>query len=58
MLDPPFGATPILRRNMSGGAPVGAVVPLDEKREPLDKLMPLLDLVAEDMAKVNGIILD
>jgi octaprenyl-diphosphate synthase len=37
---------------------VGAVVPLDEKREPLDKLKPLLDLVADDMDKVNGIILD
>jgi octaprenyl-diphosphate synthase len=27
-------------------------------REPLDRLKPLLDLVAEDMDKVNGIILD
>ena len=37
---------------------MGAVVPLDEMREPLDRLKPLLDLVAEDMDKVNGIILD
>jgi octaprenyl-diphosphate synthase len=37
---------------------VGAVVSLDEKREPLDKLKPLLDLVADDMDRVNGIILD
>jgi octaprenyl-diphosphate synthase len=36
----------------------GLVVPPEEQREPLDKLKPLMDLVADDMAKVNRIILD
>ncbi len=37
---------------------MGVVVPLDEQREELDKLKPLLALVGDDMARVNGIILD
>jgi octaprenyl-diphosphate synthase len=37
---------------------VGVVVPLDEKREALDTLQPLLTLVADDMDRVNGIILE
>jgi octaprenyl-diphosphate synthase len=37
---------------------VGVVVPLDEQRDDLDKLKPLLALVEEDMARVNGIILE
>jgi octaprenyl-diphosphate synthase len=37
---------------------VGVVVSLDEQRDELDKLKPLLALVEEDMARVNGIILD
>jgi len=37
---------------------VGVVVPLDEAREPSDRLAPLLDLVAEDMGAINRIILD
>src|SRR5262245_33847613 len=39
-------------------SPVGVVVPLDEQREALDTLKPLLDLVAPDMDRVNAIILD
>jgi octaprenyl-diphosphate synthase len=39
-------------------AQLGVVVPLDEQREPLDKLKPLMTLVGEDMARVNSIILD
>ena len=34
------------------------VVPLDEQRDALDTLRPLLTLVANDMDRVNGIILD
>jgi octaprenyl-diphosphate synthase len=37
---------------------VGVVVSLDEQREPADGLKPLLDLVADDMAGVNRLILD
>jgi octaprenyl-diphosphate synthase len=37
---------------------LGVVVPLDEQREPLDKLKPLMALVEGDMALVNRIILD
>jgi octaprenyl-diphosphate synthase len=37
---------------------VGVVVAFDEQRDALDTLKPLLDLVAEDMGRVNGIILD
>ncbi len=37
---------------------MGLVVPLEERREPLDKLKPLMALVADDMAMVNRIILD
>jgi octaprenyl-diphosphate synthase len=37
---------------------VGLVVQLDEQRDVLDTLKPLLALVAEDMTRVNGIILD
>jgi octaprenyl-diphosphate synthase len=37
---------------------VGVVVPLDEAREPSQRLAPLLDLVAEDMQAINRIILD
>jgi len=37
---------------------VGVVVPLNEAREPSERLAPLLDLVAEDMAAINRIILD
>ncbi|NJM35972.1 MAG: polyprenyl synthetase family protein [Rhodomicrobium sp.] len=37
---------------------MGVVVPLDEQREPLDKLKPLMALVGEDMSRVNRIILD
>ena len=37
---------------------MGVVVPLDEKREALDTLQPLLTLVADDMDRVNGIILE
>ncbi len=36
----------------------GLVVPPEEQRELLDKLKPLMDLVADDMAMVNRIILD
>jgi len=34
------------------------VVPVEKKREPLEKLEPIMTLVADDMAKVNEIILD
>lgn len=37
---------------------VGVVVPLEEQREPLDRLKPLMALVGDDMARVNEIILD
>jgi octaprenyl-diphosphate synthase len=37
---------------------LGVVIPLDEQREPLDKLKPLTGLVSDDMASVNQIILD
>jgi octaprenyl-diphosphate synthase len=37
---------------------VGVVVPLDEAREPSDLLKPLLDIVDDDMAQINRIILD
>jgi octaprenyl-diphosphate synthase len=37
---------------------VGVVVPLEEQREPLDRLKPLLALVSGDMEHVNQIILD
>jgi octaprenyl-diphosphate synthase len=37
---------------------VGVVVPLDEQREAQDTLKPLLALVEDDMARVNGIILE
>jgi octaprenyl-diphosphate synthase len=37
---------------------VGVVVPLEEKREPLDRLKPLMALVGDDMERVNEIILD
>ncbi|MCB1548181.1 MAG: polyprenyl synthetase family protein [Hyphomicrobiaceae bacterium] len=37
---------------------VGVVVTLNEARDPGESLKPLLDLVKEDMAKVNAIILD
>jgi octaprenyl-diphosphate synthase len=37
---------------------VGVVVPLDEQREVQDTLKPLLALVEDDMARVNGIILE
>ncbi len=37
---------------------MGVVVPLEEKREPLDRLKPLMALVDDDMARVNEIILD
>ncbi len=37
---------------------MGVVVPLDEVRDPLAGLRPLLELTAEDMAGVNRIILD
>jgi octaprenyl-diphosphate synthase len=37
---------------------VGIVVPIEDAREPGASLQPLLDLVADDMAGVNRIILD
>ena len=37
---------------------MGVVVPSQEQREPLDRLKPLMDLVGDDMARVNDIILD
>ncbi|WP_088345262.1 MULTISPECIES: polyprenyl synthetase family protein [Rhodomicrobium] len=37
---------------------MGVVVTLEEQREPLDKLKPLMALVGDDMASVNRIILD
>jgi octaprenyl-diphosphate synthase len=37
---------------------VGVVVPLEEQGEPLDRLKPLMALVAGDMARVNEIILE
>jgi len=37
---------------------LGLVVPLGEPRDPKAKLKPLLDLVADDMAEINRIILD
>ncbi|MGB0084032.1 MAG: polyprenyl synthetase family protein [Rhodomicrobiaceae bacterium] len=37
---------------------MGVVVSLEEQREPLDKLKPLVAVVADDMARVNRIILD
>jgi len=37
---------------------VGVVVPLEDQREPLDRLKPLMALVGDDMARVNEIILD
>ncbi len=37
---------------------MGVVVPLEEKREPLDRLKPLMALVGDDMERVNEIILD
>ena len=37
---------------------MGVVVTLEEQREPLDRLKPLMALVANDMARVNEIILD
>ena len=37
---------------------MGVVVPLDEAREPLQLLQPLLDIVDQDMLQINRIILD
>ena len=37
---------------------MGVVMPLDERREVQDTLKPLLALVEDDMARVNGIILE
>ncbi len=37
---------------------MGVVVSLEEQREPLDKLKPLMALVGDDMTRVNRIILD
>src|SRR4051794_30810328 len=40
------------------GAALGRVIPLEEVRETGQKLMPLLDLVSDDMEAINRIILD
>jgi octaprenyl-diphosphate synthase len=37
---------------------LGLVIPLDGARDPATRLQPLLDLVADDMAAINRIILD
>jgi octaprenyl-diphosphate synthase len=37
---------------------LGLVIPLDGTRDPAARLQPLLDLVADDMAAINRIILD
>ncbi len=37
---------------------MGVVVPLEEHREPIDRLKPLMDLVGDDMERVNEIILE
>ncbi|MEO1281563.1 MAG: polyprenyl synthetase family protein [Pseudomonadota bacterium] len=37
---------------------MGLVVPLDDARNPTEKLKPLLELVAGDMAEINRLILD
>lgn len=37
---------------------MGVVVPLDEAREAAEQLAPLIELVSEDMAAINRIILD
>lgn len=37
---------------------MGLVIPLDGTRDPAARLQPLLDLVADDMAAINRIILD
>ncbi len=50
--------TPASEQRFEEEALLGVVIPLDEQREPLDKLKPLMDLVTDDMAKVNQIILD
>lgn len=37
---------------------MGQVIPLEGARSPAENLKPLMDLVAEDMAGINRIILD
>ncbi len=46
------------RRLTSGKETLGLVVPFGEARDPASSLEPLLELVAEDMAAINRIILD
>jgi octaprenyl-diphosphate synthase len=37
---------------------LGLVIPIEDRRDPAESLKPLLDLVSEDMERINRIILD
>lgn len=50
--------TTVLGQRSEKEAHLGVVIPFEEQQEPLDKLKPLMAMVADDMSMVNQIILD